>query len=197
MRKRSSIWDRTGAKQSGFDQSCGSRLPSATILYFALIGTPFLSNFMVDIAIVGSILPTVSLILLYSDSDMMSQAGRSWSPSYSSRYAASHICLSFLLSFVCCMSVGASRVDRPFADTCLACICAAMMLDNAAARRACMISENRVFHPWNSFLFCIMLLATFSKFSSVIAFAGRLPLGRPGRNSHLLAGVRHKVPCLG
>jgi len=54
MNRRSSICDRTGTKQSCFDHGCGSRLPRATILYLALTGCPFLSVFIVAIAIVES-----------------------------------------------------------------------------------------------------------------------------------------------
>ncbi len=57
MIRQSSAWERTGAKQSLFDQLCGSRLPRATIWYLARIGFPSPSRFMVEMAMVGRALP--------------------------------------------------------------------------------------------------------------------------------------------
>ena len=51
---RSSRWERTGAKHSSLLQSCGSRLPSATILYLARFGLLCSSYLIVDMAMVGS-----------------------------------------------------------------------------------------------------------------------------------------------
>ena len=72
--------DMTGAKQSLVDHTCGSRLPSATILYFARVGLPFSLYLMVDNAIVGRALPTMFQIFWYSVSVMDVHAGRLYSP---------------------------------------------------------------------------------------------------------------------
>ena len=53
-RRHSSIWDRTGAKQSLLDQLLGSRLPRTMRRYLHLMGVPFSSRLRVDFAMVGS-----------------------------------------------------------------------------------------------------------------------------------------------
>lgn len=59
--RRSSIADRTGAKQSDFDQLCGSRLPNTTMRYFARVGWPCESRLILEMAIVGRGRPRMDL----------------------------------------------------------------------------------------------------------------------------------------
>ena len=61
-RSLSSSWDRTGAKQSLFDQLFGSRFPNTSRRYLHLIGLPSWSFFMVEMAMDGKALPTIGLI---------------------------------------------------------------------------------------------------------------------------------------
>ena len=58
-RRRNCKEERTGAKQSAVDQSCGSKLPRTTMRYFARTGSPCSSVLMVDIAMVGRALPNI------------------------------------------------------------------------------------------------------------------------------------------
>ena len=76
-RRRSSSWDKTGAKQSLLDHSWGSRLPRTTILYLHRIGLPSLSFFNVARAMDGSAGPVTFFNSLYSSSVMISQVPRS------------------------------------------------------------------------------------------------------------------------
>ena len=57
MRNRNSSCDNTGAKQSSDDHLVGSRLPRATILYFARTGSLCPLVLIVEIAMVGMIPP--------------------------------------------------------------------------------------------------------------------------------------------
>ena len=82
--KRTSVCDKTGAKQSVLDQLFGSRFPRTTIRYLQRLGSPFLSLFNVEIAIVGSAGPVTFLSVLYSFSVIISKAGKFLRPSYSS-----------------------------------------------------------------------------------------------------------------
>ena len=83
--RRSSAWERTGAKQSLFDQLWGSRLPRATIRYLARIGFPSPSRLMVEMAMVGRALPLNGKRRLYSSSLITSHVSRLSNPLYSSR----------------------------------------------------------------------------------------------------------------
>ena len=93
-----------------------SRLPNATMRYFARLGRPSLSYFIVLMAIVGRYFVVGVLIFLKSCSDITFQHGRLLSPSYSSKYALSHISLSFGLRVRCCNSVESWQVVRSVAD---------------------------------------------------------------------------------
>ena len=57
IRRRSSICEMTGANVSVLSQLWGSRLPNATILYFARCGSPCSLCFMVEIAMDGRVGP--------------------------------------------------------------------------------------------------------------------------------------------
>ena len=118
MRRRSSSGDMTGAKQSLFDQSCGSRLPRTTMRYLARSGFPFSSFLIFDIAMDGSALPTAGRRVWYSASEMYSHVWVvSWRPRYSSRYDLSQISLSFFDIDLWSVSFGSSGESRPAADT--------------------------------------------------------------------------------
>ena len=80
----SSICDRTGANVSCLSQLWGSRLPRATILYFARCGDPCSSCFIVDTAIDGNMGPRMCLSCWYSVSVMISKHPSSSKPLYSS-----------------------------------------------------------------------------------------------------------------
>ena len=79
-----SICDSTGANVSFLSQLCGSRLPNATILYFARCGDPCSLCFIVETAIEGRVGPRMFLSCWYSVSVMMSKQPSSSKPSYSS-----------------------------------------------------------------------------------------------------------------
>ena len=73
---QSSACNRTGAKQSDFDQLCGSRFPNMTMRYLARTGFPSPSVFIVEKAMVGSAFPTTGRSRLYLLSVMTSQVSR-------------------------------------------------------------------------------------------------------------------------
>ena len=72
IRRRSSSGERTGAKQSLDDQSCGSRLPRATMRYLARSGLPSSSFLTFERAMVGRALPVTGRRVWYCSSVMYS-----------------------------------------------------------------------------------------------------------------------------
>ena len=85
-------------------------------MYLAQMGL-FSTYFIVDISMDGSIPLHFCFISWYSDSVIVCQHGKDWSPSYSLLYDLSHMSLSFLGSLLWEISVGTSWLINLAAET--------------------------------------------------------------------------------